>query len=76
MFHSVAGGKGVSAVVVTGRHRIVGGEEKGGRGKNGFGFRVGFRFRRRGVEWRKWVKWSRVEWRRIVNAPRMTKGQN
>ena len=52
--------KGVSAVVVIGRHRLGGGEEKGGRGSNGFGFGVGFVFGRRGVEWSKWVKWSGV----------------
>ena len=69
-----ARGEGVSEVVGTGRHRLGGGEEKGGRGSYGFG--VGFRVGRRGVEWSEWVKWSRVEWSGRVNVPRMTTVRN
>ena len=38
MVHLAAGSEGVSTVVGTGWHRLGGGEEKGGRGSNGFGF--------------------------------------
>ena len=55
-----AGSEGVSAVVETGQHRIGGGEEKNGRGSNGFGFGFGFGFGRRGVEW-SGVEWSGEE---------------
>ena len=57
MFHSADGSEGVSALGVIGRHRLVGGEEKGGRVSNGFGFEI----RRIGFKWSKWVKWSGVE---------------
>ena len=63
-------------VVVTGRHRLGGDEEKDSRGSDGFGFRVRFGFGWRGFEWSEWVKWSRVEWSRIVNSPRMTTARN
>ena len=43
------GVEGVLEVVVTGWHRLGGGEEKGGRGCEGFG--DGFGFGWRGVEW-------------------------
>ena len=56
------------------RNRLGGGEEKGGRGSNGFG--VGFEFGRIVVKWRKWVEWSGVEWSVRVNAPRTTTGCN
>ena len=71
-----AGSEVVSAVVGTGGHRLGGGKEKGGKGKNGFGIGVGVGFRRRGVEWSEWVKWSGVEWSGSVNDPRMTTGRN
>ena len=61
--------KGVSAVVGTGRNRLGGVKEKGGRGSNGFTFGVGVGFGRRGVEWSKWVKWSGLELSGSVNAP-------
>ena len=61
-------------VVGTGRHRPVGVEEKGGRGSVGFG--GGFGFRRRGVEWSKWVEWSGVEWGGRVNLLILTTGCN
>ena len=60
-----AGSEGVSAVVVSGQHRLGGGLEKGDRVNEG----VRFGFRRRGVEWIKWVEWIRVEWGRILNPP-------
>ena len=70
--------KGVSAVLGTGRHRLVGGEEKGdgggSRGSNGF--RVGIGFGRRGVKWGNQFEWSGVEWSGRVNAPRLTTGWN
>ena len=71
----VAGSEGVLTVVVTGRYRLGGGKEKGGRGNDGFGVGVGFGFGRRGVEWSKWVEWSGVEWGGRVNPPRMTTGR-
>ena len=36
------GSEGVLAVVRPGRHRLGGGEEKGGRGRDEFGVRFGF----------------------------------
>ena len=69
-----AGNEDVSAVVGTGRHRLVGGEEKGGRGNGGLGVGVGFG--RSGVKWSKWVEQSGVEWGGRVNPPRMTEGRN
>ena len=72
--HSEASSEGVSAVVGTGRHRLGGGEEKGGRGSNIF--LVRFRFGRRGVEGSNWVEWSGVEWSGRVNAPRMKTVRN
>ena len=57
--------EGVPVVVGTGRHRLVGGEEMGGRDSNrfgfGFGFRVRVRFGRREVEWSR-VELSGAEW--------------
>ena len=60
MVHSEARRKGVSEVTGIDRHRLGWGEEKGGRGSDGF--RVGFGFWWRGVEWSEWVEWIRVEW--------------
>ena len=57
------------AVVGTGRNRLGGGKEKGGRGSYGFTFGVGVGFGRIGVEWSKWVEWSGVELIISVNAP-------
>ena len=62
-------------VVVTGRHRLGGGEEKSGRGNNRVGVGVGFGFRRSVVKCSNWVKWSGLEWGRRVNPPRMTTGR-
>ena len=56
-----AGSKGVLAVVATGRHRLGGGEEKGGRGSDRFGVGFGFGFGPGGVEWSKWFEWSGAE---------------
>ena len=72
-----AGSKGVWEVVEKVRHRLGGGKEKGrggGRGSNRFKVRLGFG--QIGVDWSKWVEWIRVEWRRKVNAPRLTMGRN
>ena len=58
--------KGVLAVVISVRHRLGWGKEKGGRGSDGFIF---------GFGWRR-VDWSGVEWSGRVNTPRTTMGQN
>ena len=68
--------QGVSAVMGTGRHRLGGGEEKGGGGRDSNGFRVGLGLGQREVDWINRVKWSRVDLSGRVNAPIFTTGRN
>ena len=53
--------KGGSAVVVTGRHRLGGGKEKGGGGRGSDGFRVELGLRQRGVKWSERFEWIILE---------------
>ena len=81
-----AGSKGVSVMVGTGRNRLVGGEETGGRDNDnigdGFGGGVGRGIerglgRREGVSGSKQVKWSGMEQGggRMSDQPRQTTGR-